>query len=239
MQIYECDNVIKDLKLFHNEQKAAFIQRFFKTKKGEYAQGDVFWGIAVPLVRKIARQYKDLDIAQIEKLLEHDVHEIRLCALLIMVFQSRLLSEQIYDLYVKKIKFVNNWDLVDLSAPVIVGNFLVNRDCSFLYKLAQSSSLWDRRIAIISSFAFIKQGVHNPTLKLAQILMYDKEDLIHKAIGWMLREVGKRCSVNILENFLEKHAATMPRTMLRYAIERLTPEKKKHFMQAKQRANLA
>lgn len=233
MQITTHDHVINDLKLLSNKQKAILVQRFFKTKDGQYAQGDVFLGITVPLVRKIAHQYKNLEIDQIEKLLEHEVHEIRLCALLIMVFKTKIAPEQIYNLYIKKTNYINNWDLVDLSAPVIIGNFLFNKDCSFLYTLAKSLSLWERRIAIVSTFAFIKQGESNHTLKLAQILMSDKQDLIHKSVGWMLREVGKRCSVCVLENFLEEHATTMPRTMLRYALEHLSPEKKKYFMQAK------
>lgn len=232
------NNLINDLQLLGSPEKAKHLQRFFKTGVGQYAEGDIFWGITVPLIRKIACTYKHLNIKELEILLELEIHELRLCALLIMVFQSKTLPEQMYDLYLKKTAFINNWDLVDLSAPIIVGNFLLNKDCSVLYKLAQSRSLWERRIAMVATYAFIKQGQSEHALKLAQILMSDKHDLIHKAAGWMLREIGKRCSQNILINFLENYASTMPRTMLRYAIEHLTDEDRKYFMQTKNRSVL-
>jgi 3-methyladenine DNA glycosylase AlkD len=231
--IHEINHIINDLKLLSSPEKAQHLQRFFKTGVGQYAEGDIFWGITVPLVRRTASVHKNMTAVQLDKLLEHKVHEVRLCALLIMVFQSRTSPDQMYDLYLKKTNFINNWDLVDLSAPIIVGNFLLNKDCYILYKLAQSNILWERRIAIIATFAFIKQGHTEHTLKIAQVLMNDKHDLINKAVGWMLREIGKRCSVDILGKFLEKHAATMPRTTLRYAIEHMSDEKRKYFMQAK------
>lgn len=233
MQTKEVDTIIGDLKRLGNLEKAQAVQRFFKTGKGHYAEGDIFWGITVPSVRKIAHHYKDLATKNLETLLTHEVHEIRLCALLIMVFRAKSEPKIMYHLYLEKISFVNNWDLVDLSAPAIIGNFLINSDKAILYTLAQSPSLWERRIAIVATFAFIKQGQYTDTINIATILMHDKNDLIHKSVGWMLREVGKRCSVTVLEAFLEVHAATMPRTMLRYAIEHLHPEKKKMFMQAK------
>lgn len=225
--------IIDALQSLGNEGKAAFVQRYFKTGKGHYAQGDVFWGISVPHVRVVAHAYRHISVNQIENLLANEVHEVRLCALLIMVVKSKDQPEAMYNLYLKKMSCINNWDLVDLSAPMIIGNFLRNKDCSILYALAQSETLWARRIAIISTFAFIKNGEHDHTLKIASILMQDRQDLIHKAVGWMLREVGKRCSVNSLEVFLEQHAATMPRTALRYAVEHLPSEKKKYFMQQK------
>lgn len=238
------NNLINDLKLLGSPQKAEHLQRFFKTGIGQYAHGDIFWGATVPAIRKIAGAYKHIEIKQLEKLLEHKVHEVRLCALLIMVFKSKTSPDQMYNLYLKKTAFINNWDLVDLSAPIIIGDFLLNKncpnkncmtkdlgDCSILYKLAQSNILWEKRIAIIATFAFIKQNHYEHTLKIAQILMNDKHDLIHKAVGWMLREVGKRCSDIILENFLEKYASKMPRTTLRYAIERMPDKKRKYFMQ--------
>ncbi len=233
------NNLVNDLKLLSSAEKAKHLQRFFKTGVGQYAHGDVFWGITVPLVRKIAYTHKHLEVNQLEKLLEHKVHEVRLCVLLIMVFKSKTLPEQMYNLYLKKIAFINNWDLVDLSAPIIVGDFLLNKNCkncnncSVLYKLAESNILWEKRIAIVATFAFIKQGNFEHTFKIAQILMNDKHDLIHKAVGWMLREVGKRCSVIVLENFLELHAGKMPRTTLRYSIERMPDKKRKYFMQIK------
>lgn len=227
------NDILNDLKKLGSPKKAEHLRYFFKTGAGQYAEGDVFWGVTVPLVRKIAKTYKDLGITHLEKMLEHEIHEVRLCALLIMVFQTKNMPKPMYDLYLKKTACINNWDLVDLSAPIIMGNFLIDKDCAILYKLAQSDCLWERRIAIVSTFAFIKQGCHGHTLKIAQILMNDKHDLIHKAVGWMLREVGKRCSQSALEEFLEVHAATMPRTMLRYSIEHLPNEKRKYFMQAK------
>jgi 3-methyladenine DNA glycosylase AlkD len=150
-----------------------------------------------------------------------------------MVLQAKAAPGQMYNVYLKKTNCINNWDLVDLSAPTIVGNFLINKDCSVLYTLAQSKIVWERRIAIIATYAFIRKGDHKHTLKLAKMLINDRHDLMQKAVGWMLREVGKRCSMPILEKFLEEHAATMPRTALRYSLEHMTPEKKHYFMHAK------
>ena len=226
-------DIINDLRLLGSPEKAQHLQRYFKTGVGQYAEGDIFWGLTVPLVRKTARTYPDIDIQQLEQLLTHKVHEVRLCTLLIMVMKTKTTPEEIYNLYMAKTRFVNNWDLVDLSAPTIVRNFLINRDRSILYDLAQSKLLWDRRIAIISTYTFIKQGEHADTLQIATLLLRDTHDLIHKATGWMLREVGKRCSRDIVENFLELHAATMPRTALRYAIEHMDSNKKTYFMQKK------
>jgi 3-methyladenine DNA glycosylase AlkD len=229
------NNLINDLKVLGSLQKAEHCKRFFKTGVGEYGHRDVFWGITVPVMRKVANNYKHLDVDELEKLLEHQVHEVRFCALLLMVSNAKKFPDKMYDLYLKKTAFINNWDLVDLSAPAIVGNFLLGKDCSILYTLARSEALWEKRISIIATYAFIKQGQYEHTLKLAEILMNDKHDLIHKAVGWMLREVGERCSESVLEAFLEKHAATMPRTALRYAIEHFSDEKKKYFMKAKEK----
>jgi 3-methyladenine DNA glycosylase AlkD len=150
-----------------------------------------------------------------------------------MNFKAKQEPEPMYSLYLQKTRFINNWDLVDLSAPTIIGEYLMHKDPIILYTLARSLSLWERRIAIVSTHAFIKEGKAQYTLELSEILMNDTQDLIHKAVGWMLREVGKRCSLTILEKFLNKHAPTMPRTMLRYAIEHLSPEKKKLYMHAR------
>ncbi len=230
------NTLINDLKTAANPEKATFLQRFFKTGKGQYAEGDIFWGLTVPFVRSIARKYKALQPTALEKLLQHEIHDVRLCALLIMVQQAKVYPKQMFKLYLDHSVFVNNWDLVDLSAPTIVGNYLLEKDAAILSQLAQSSLLWERRISIVATFAFIKQGRYEDTLHIAKLLMHDQHDLIHKAVGWMLREVGKRCSSTVLESFLEVHASTMPRTMLRYAIEKLSPAKKKYFMQAKQRS---
>lgn len=229
-------SVITDLQLLKSDQKAAQLQRYFKTGPGQYAEGDVFWGINVPAIRTIARAHQHTDVAQLEKLLEHDVHEVRMCTLLIMVLQAKKSPEAMYNLYLAKTANINNWDLVDLSAPIIVGNFLIGTDCSILYQLAQSKLMWERRIAIVATFALIKQGQPEHTLNIAKLLLADSQDLLHKATGWMLREVGKRCSMCILENFLEEHAATMPRTMLRYAIEHMSCEKRTYFMHYKRRS---
>jgi len=235
MKNNEFQNLIDDLKAHRNPERAKLSQHYFKTGKGEYAEGDIFLGIPVPLKRKIANKYKHLDTTQLGILLENEIHDVRFCALIIMLSKAKTSPEEMYNLYLAKTKFINNWDLVDVSAEIIVGRFLSKKDCSVLYTLAKSPLLWNRRIAIISTFAFIKQGLHEHTLKIAKILMQDKQDLMHKAVGWMLREVGKRCDMNILENFLENHAAIMPRTMLRYSIEHMSPEKKQYFMQAKNR----
>jgi 3-methyladenine DNA glycosylase AlkD len=226
-------NLINDLEVLGSAEKAKHLQRFFKTGVGEYAQGDIFWGITVPQVRTIARTYKNIDINYLEQLLEHEVHEVRLCALLIMVLQSKAFPDQMYDLYLKKTKYINNWDLVDLSAPAIVGDYVYGKDCTDLYRLANSDALWEKRIAIVSTFAFIKKRNHEYTFEIAKILMHDKHDLIHKATGWMLREVGKRCSMKVLEEFLEQHAHEMPRTALRYSIEHMPIEIRRYYLEKK------
>ncbi len=236
MQTNTINPVITDLQALANPNKAEHLQRFFKTGEGQYAHGDIFWGITVPAIRAIAHKHKETPAKQLELLLTHNVHEVRLCTLLIMIFQTKTNPDQMFDVYLKKTAFINNWDLVDLSAPVIVGNFLSGKDCAMLYTLATSPALWEKRIAIIATLAFIKQGHHEHTLRLAEILLHDNHDLIRKAVGWMLREVGKRCSRKVLEDFLETYAATMPRTTLRYAIEHFSPEQKKYFMQKKQRS---
>lgn len=232
----DAQKLIDDLRRLGSPERAQQAQRYFKTGVGEYAQGDIFWGISVPLIRTIARAYKHLDLEQIEFLIEHEIHEVRLCVLLIMVFQAKTLPQKIFDLYLKKTAYINNWDLVDSSARDIVGKFLIDRDCSILYELARSNFLWERRIAIIATAAFIKRGDYERTLKLAVLLMGDTHDLIHKAVGWMLREVGEYCSQDVLKEFLEEYAAIMPRTALRYAIEHMTAEERSYFMHKKQKS---
>jgi len=212
-----------------NPQKAALLQRFFKTGPGEYGEGDIFLGIMVPVQRSIAKKYKELSLKDLKELLSSDKHEERLIALLILVEQFKKGDEQkkediftFYHLYRKRI---NNWDLVDLTAHIISGSYLMHKDKTILYKLTDSKNIWDRRIAVISTFYFIKNNVFNDALCIAEKLLYDQHDLIQKAVGWMLREIGNR-DINTEEGFLEKHYKEMPRTMLRYAIEKF-PEKKR------------
>lgn len=225
--------LVQDLKKMSNTKQAVILQRFFKTGPGEYGEGDVFWGIKVPACRKVVAQYKDLDWVSLKRLIKHRVHEVRLTALLILVQKSKLEPQVAYQLYLKNTKYINNWDLVDLTAPNIVGYYLFNKDKKILVKLAKSKSLWERRIAIISTMYFIMQGKYIDTLKIAKLLLSDKHDLIHKAVGWMLREVGKRCSREVEEEFLDKYATTMPRTMLRYAIERFPETRRLYYLKLK------
>ena len=224
-------NLKKELKTKANLKKAKILQRFFKTGSGEYGEGDVFLGIVIPEVRKLVKKYSNLKIKEIIKLLHSKIHEERLIALLIMVkkFQTEENKEKIYNLYLKNTKYINNWDLVDLSADKIVGDYLLNKPKSILYKLARSKSIWERRISIIATFNFIKENKFKETLKIAKILLNDEHDLIHKAVGWMLREIGKR-DLKIEESFLRKYCKKMPRTMLRYAIEKFPEKKRKQYL---------
>jgi len=221
----------KELKTKANPGKAKILQRFFKTGKGEYAEGNVFLGIVVPETRKIVQKYNSLRLEDVAKLLRSKIHEERLAALLIMVnkFQTGKGKEKIYNLYLKNTKYINNWDLVDLSADKIVGDYLFNKPKAILRKLAKSKSIWERRIAIMATFNFIKNNKFEETLKIAKILLNDKHDLIHKAVGWMLREVGKR-DLKTEEKFLKKYYKKMPRTMLRYAIEKFPERKRKQYL---------
>jgi len=206
-------SVESDLKGLANIKQVPDLQRFFKTGTGEYGEGDVFIGVAVPDQRKVAKKYRDLPLGEITKLLKSKVHEHRLTALFILIHQFPQNSKKIYDTYLKHTKFINNWDLVDSSAHKIVGAYLRDKDKSVLYRLAKSH-LWDRRIAVLACFDFIANNDFNDALKIAETLVDDDHDLIHKAVGWMLREIGKK-NLSAEEKFLEKHHKTMPRTMLR------------------------
>ncbi len=212
---------------------AAVLARFFKTGPGEYGEGDRFIGVKVPVIRQVAKEFKNLPLAEIECLLHSEIHEERLLALVILVNQFEkgddITRKPIYSLYLANTRYINNWDLVDLSAPQIVGGYLENRSRKPLDRLAKSSSLWERRISIVATHWFIRQGDFADTLRIAEKLLNDREDLIHKAVGWMLREVGKR-DVVILEEFLGEHCRVMPRTMLRYAIERFPEEKRRGYL---------
>jgi Predicted DNA alkylation repair enzyme len=215
----------KDINLYASPQKAVVLKRFFKTGKGQYGEGDIFLGIQVPDSRKIVRKYSNIPLDNTLQLLRSKIHEERLIALLIMVEKAKRSDEGgkeiLFNKYLENTRYINNWDLVDLSADKIVGSYLFDKPKDVLYSLAASENLWERRIAALATFDFIKKGFYEETLKIAKILLNDGHDLIHKAVGWMLREVGKRCSQEVLEQFLLANYKQMPRTMLRYAIERL------------------
>lgn len=220
-------DAISEIATLADPVRAVGAQRYFKTGPGEYGEGDIFIGLTVPQSRNIAKKYHALPLAEIQKLLRSPIHEHRLVALLVLVYKYEHTEEQekIVTFYLKQRKHINNWDLVDTSASCILGNWLIDKDTSILHTLAHAKNLWDRRIAIVATAAFIRNSQYGDTLALAEILMDDTHDLIHKAVGWMLREVGKK-SEKTLTAFLDMHASHMPRTMLRYAIERF-PEKKR------------
>jgi 3-methyladenine DNA glycosylase AlkD len=228
-----CEDARKELRKYANKDKAKALMRFFKTGPGEYAEGDIFLGVMVPFTREVVKKFQGLPFSDVIKLLRSKIHEERLLALFILVGQfnkaDNQAKERIYKAYLANTKFVNNWDLVDLSAPQIVGGFLIDQDRQVLYKLAKSPLLWERRIAVLATFAFIKSGDFDDVFAIAKLLLGDKEDLIHKACGWMLREAGKR-DVAAEEKFLRKHCKVMPRTMLRYAIERFPQAKRRIFL---------
>ena len=222
-----------ELRKLANPQKAKFLAGYFKTGKGEYAEGDIFLGITVPEQRKIAIRYKTLDLREIQQLLNSKIHEERLVALLILVEQYKkandLIKKKIFDFYLKNSKKINNWDLVDLSAEKILGEYLLDKDKSIIYKLVKSKNIWERRIAVLTTFQFIKNRQYEATLRVAKLLLRDKHDLIQKAVGWMLREIGKR-DLKVEEEFLKNYYKMMPRTMLRYAIEKFDKNKRDFYL---------
>ena len=227
-------NQIKgDLLQLSNPEKAKNLSRYFQTGKGQYGEGDVFLGIPVPEQRRIAKRYLNLPLDDIQELLSSEIHEHRLTALLILVSKYGKADnpgkEEIFNFYLKNTENINNWDLVDLTAPKIVGDYLFNKDASILFKLAKSNNLWERRIAVLSTFRFIDNNNFEDALSIAKLLLHDKHDLIHKAVGWMLREIGKR-DQEIEEQFLSKHRMQMSRTMLRYAIEKFEENKRKFYL---------
>ena len=222
--------IIRELRAYSDEEKKQILPRFFKTGKGEYGEGDRFMGVIVPNVRKVARQHRDVSYEILEWLLESEWHECRLCALLILVEKFRKDPEETVRFYLTHTKGINNWDLVDLSAPHILGAYLVaQEDRSVLTRLVRSTVIWEQRIAVVSTLMLIRNGQFNDTIVLAESLLDARHDLMQKAVGWMLREVGKR-NEEILVEFLEKHKTVMPRTMLRYAIERFTQQRRMYFM---------
>ena len=222
--------ILRDLA---NPTIAEHSQRFFKTGKGQYGEGDIFRGIRVPVLRAQAKKFPDLPLKEVRSLMKSAFHEERLCALLILVLKFAIGDEQertaIFSLYVKNTKYINNWDLVDSSAHQIVGGYLIDKDRRLLHEFAQSKSLWKRRIAIIATYHFIKRDQFKDALNLSKRLLKDQEDLIQKAVGWMLREIGKRELVTE-QTFLKAHYKQMPRTMLRYAIERFPERERKRYL---------
>jgi 3-methyladenine DNA glycosylase AlkD len=226
------NQIKKDFLKAQDKEKAKLLAGFFKTGKGQYGEGDIFLGIIVPKQREIAQKYHDLSLSDCQTLLKSKIHEHRLTALLILVGQYKKADEskrkKIFDFYCHNFKYINNWDLVDLSAPNIIGHYLYHQGSRTLIKIwVKSSHLWTRRIGILATAYFIKNKKFNEILSAAKLLLKDKHDLIHKATGWMLREMGKR-DEQILNKFLDQNFRQMPRTMLRYAIERL-PEKKRQY----------
>lgn len=227
-------NSRKALRRYSDKEKAKVLRGFFKAGPGEYGEGDIFLGVTVPFIRKVVRRFQDLPLSDAIKLLRSKPHEERLLALLILVGQFKRgdhkAKERIFKAYLANTKFINSWDLVDLSAPHIVGGFLIDKNRRVLNKLTKSPLLWERRIAILATFAFIRMGDFGSTFSITKFLLSDEENLIHKACGWMLREVGKR-DLRAEEKFLRKNYQAMPRTMLRYAIERFSENKREAYLQ--------
>jgi 3-methyladenine DNA glycosylase AlkD len=224
-------DVIAALEVQADPEKATGLSRFFKTGEGEYGQGDVFLGLTVPTSRRLAKPFRDLPLDQVTVLLDSPVHEHRFVALLILLAQAKKQPAEIADYYLAAVRRgrVNNWDLVDCSAEFILGEYLYERPRDVLFDLAVADSIWERRVAILSTFGFIKHGDASTTLEVATVLLPDKHDLIQKAVGWMLREVGKRVDPQQLITYLDANAARMARTTLSYATEHLTPEQRVRY----------
>jgi 3-methyladenine DNA glycosylase AlkD len=234
-------DLINDLQRLANKKTAVNLARYFKTGKGEYGEGDIFIGLTVPQIRNVAKNYKELPLTELQKIIVSKIHEYRLTALLILTYKypkaDKKLQKQIVSFYLKNTKNINNWDLVDLSSHQILGDYyLHNPGKEVLIKLAKSKNLWKKRIAIISTFEFIRNNEFEDSLKIAIILLHDKHDLVHKAVGWMLREIGKR-NFEVENNFLLNTYKNMPRTMLRYAIERFDKPTRDFFLKKEYNTN--
>ena len=233
--------VVKEIQALSNRGRAHDLQKFFQTAPGQYGEGDVFLGLTVPQVRTVAKEYKAISLNEIDLLIRSKFHEVRLCGLVILTLQYKAAKERktkkkLFDLYMEAMTdgYINNWDLVDVTAPII-GEYLIDSDDPYvlLYKLAKSKSLWQRRVSMVFTFAFIRSGDIEPTFEMAEKLLHDKHDLIHKAVGWALREAGKLNGI-ALRNFLSAHSHEMPRTMLRYSIEKFSErERKKWLLESK------
>jgi 3-methyladenine DNA glycosylase AlkD len=227
-------DISSELRRLRNKDKAKILQKFFKTGKGQYGEGDLFLGVTVPQQRIIVKKFwGKATMKEVKKLLLSKFHEERLTALLILIKKyensEEKIKKEIANFYLKNTKRINSWDLVDLTAPKILGNYLLNKKRKILFKLVKSKNLWERRISIVSTLAFIRENQFKDTIKISEILLDDKQDLIQKAIGWMLREVGKR-NIEILESFLENNYKKMSRTALRYSIERMPEAKRKYYL---------
>ena len=229
-------SLIDSLQELADKEKAKFLQKFFKTGKGQYAEGDIFWGIKVPETRQIAKTYRNIPFSEIEKVIANPIHEVRLCALLILVERFKKSNETdrktIVDFYLSNTQHINNWDLVDLSCYNILGNYLLDKPRDILYRLAKSKNMWEQRIAIVSTWIFIRNREFEDTLAISEMLLDHPHDLIHKAVGWMLRELAKR-NEDVMLNFIEIHYNNLSRTTLRYAIERLPEDVRKNILKGK------
>lgn len=229
---------LKTTQQLKSDETAGNLKRFFKTGKGGYGEGDVFLGLKSAQVGEVVKNYSDLPLTDCIKLLHSKYHEERMIALQILVSKykrakSETEKKRIFGIFLKNTKYINNWDLVDANVEHVIGDYLYDKEKDTLCAFAKSTLLWERRIAIISTFNYIKRGEYKETLKIAKMLMRDKHDLIHKAVGWMLREVGKRCDEKVLTDFLNEYATKMPRTMLRYSIERLPKDKYYYYLKLK------
>ena len=227
-------HAVAALRRYASEDRARMSARFFKTGKGEYGEGDVFLGVTVPNIRKVAKEYKELSLLKVRTLLASPFHETRLLGVIIWTMQfvrgDDGARKEIFDAYLASTSRINNWDLVDVSAPRIVGAWLIDRDCRILHRLAKSKLLWERRIAIVATYAFIRRGDPSTTFAVADLVMSNREDLMHKATGWMLREVGKHCGRDVLVEYLKPRYSRMPRTMLRYAIEHFSAVERRRWL---------
>ena len=232
----KAETIKQQLIALANKDKATVLSSFFQTKEGQYAHGDLFLGVTVPQTRKVVGPYKNLPLSEVTKLLQNKYHECRFAALVILVNKFEVADEAeqetIYNFYLNHTEYINNWDFVDLSSHKIVGAWLLDKDRTMLYDLAKSSWLWDQRIAIVATWAFIRNNEFDDTLSLSEYFMTHPHHLINKACGWMLREVGKRDKATLTQ-FLDKFAPQMPRVMLRYSIEKLSEEERKSYLRAK------
>jgi len=229
-------DVVKELEYLKNSEKIKVFKKFFKTNKGEYGYGDMFWGLSVPQVREISKRYfRDISFDEIKILINHRIHEVRLTGYLILTYQYEKSDNEkrkdIFDFYLNNLSGCNNWDLVDLSCYKIVGEYVLrNKEKrKILYKLSKSKNLWEQRISIVSTYPMIKRKEFEDTLNISKLLLFHKHDLIHKAVGWMLREVGKQ-DMNVLRKFLNENINTIPRTTLRYSIEKMNKSERKKYL---------